>query len=108
MDRSLHERLPVDLRWLRCVMPSQFHVFVCDGYNCSSMYDLMSGYAASCQFEEVDAKQWAEWKVDYMKEDACGGCRPGGKIDDCNYIALGLATAQAVPRSCLPDATFGG
>ena len=30
-----------------------------------------------------------EWKVDYMKEDACGQCRPGGKIDD--YKAMQAA-----------------
>jgi alpha-galactosidase len=41
-----------------------------------------AGFAASCQFEDIDAKQWAEWNVDYMKEDACGQCRSGGKIDD--------------------------
>ena len=41
-----------------------------------------AGFAASCQYEDIDAKQWAEWKVDYMKEDACGQCRSGGKIDD--------------------------
>ena len=41
-----------------------------------------AGFAASCQFETIDAKQWAAWKVDYMKQDASGCCRTGGKIAD--------------------------
>ena len=48
-----------------------------------------AGFAASCEFEAIDAKQWAEWKVDYMKEDACGQCREGGKIED--YKAMQTA-----------------
>jgi alpha-galactosidase len=50
------------------------------------------GYAASCGFEEIDMQQWAQWGVDYVKEDACGICRPGGKIDD--YAATQRAIAK--------------
>ena len=27
--------------------------------------------------EEVDARTWAEWGVDYLKEDSCGGVTHG-------------------------------
>ena len=45
-----------------------------------------AGYAASCMFEDIDAMQWAKWQIDYMKDDACGQCRPEGKIAD--YAAM--------------------
>eukprot|EP00729_Bicosta_minor_P022249 gene22249-3703_t len=28
-------------------------------------------FAASCMHELVDIKQWANWTVDYMKDDSC-------------------------------------
>jgi hypothetical protein len=33
-----------------------------------------AGFAGSCHFEHVDAEQWANWTIDYMKDDSCGGC----------------------------------
>eukprot|EP00040_Diaphanoeca_grandis_P029876 m.175804 g.175804 ORF g.175804 m.175804 type:complete len:713 (-) comp31831_c0_seq2:101-2239(-) len=39
-------------------------------------------YAGSCEHEQVDITQWANWTVDYMKDDSCGTCRPEGTIAD--------------------------
>lgn len=33
-----------------------------------------AGFAGSCHFEHVDAAQWTNWTIDYMKDDSCGGC----------------------------------
>ena len=30
--------------------------------------------AGSCDHEELDAIQYANWTVDYVKDDGCGGC----------------------------------
>eukprot|EP00038_Savillea_parva_P019610 m.28089 g.28089 ORF g.28089 m.28089 type:complete len:758 (-) comp4481_c0_seq1:102-2375(-) len=35
-------------------------------------------FAASCEHELVDIKQWANWTIDYMKDDSCGTCRTTG------------------------------
>jgi len=35
--------------------------------------------AASCLHEELDAKNWASWGIDYVKDDSCSICRhPNG------------------------------
>eukprot|EP00759_Apiculatamorpha_spiralis_P024345 PhF_6_TR27884/c0_g1_i1/m.40831/K07407/E3.2.1.22B, galA, rafA; alpha-galactosidase len=33
-----------------------------------------AGFAASCDHEEQDAKQWASWGIDYVKDDDCSAC----------------------------------
>lgn len=33
-----------------------------------------AGFAASCGNEYIDAQQWADWNVDYLKDDSCGVC----------------------------------
>ena len=42
--------------------------------------------AASCGHEAVDAKQWAEWGVDYVKDDSCSKC--GSKTDNELYAGM--------------------
>jgi len=32
------------------------------------------GFAASCDHEAIDAAQWAEWGIDYVKDDSCSNC----------------------------------
>ena len=39
--------------------------------------------AASCGHEMIDAKQWAEWTIDYVKDDSCSSC--GNKTDNELY-----------------------
>ena len=34
-----------------------------------------AGFAASCNHETQDAKQWAEWGIDYVKDDSCSTCK---------------------------------
>ena len=36
--------------------------------------------AASCLHEAQDAKQWAEWGVDYVKDDSCRSDRTSPKF----------------------------
>lgn len=56
-------------------------IALCHGLNLSfGLYTSRSnftcgGYAASCGHEEIDASTWAQWGVDYMKDDSCGPCR---------------------------------
>ena len=40
--------------------------------------------AGSCNHEQVDAKQFAEWKLDYLKDDSCGRCRASNDTFDGN------------------------
>lgn len=42
--------------------------------------------AASCGHEAVDAKQWAEWGIDYVKDDSCSKC--GTKTDNELYAGM--------------------
>eukprot|EP01052_Picozoa_sp_SAG31_P009895 SAG31_NODE_530_length_14420_cov_4.259968_11_plen_381_part_00 len=56
------------------------------GLYTSASPETCAGFAASCHFEQLDAAQWARWRVDFMKQDACGGCRAQGKIAD--YAAM--------------------
>ena len=30
--------------------------------------------AGSCDHEALDAQQYSNWTVDYVKDDGCGGC----------------------------------
>lgn len=41
------------------------------------------GFAASCDHEFLDAKQWADWGIDYVKDDSCSAC--GSKTDNQLY-----------------------
>jgi hypothetical protein len=47
----------------------------------------------------VDIQEWANWTVDYMKDDSCGSCRSsgphGGNVAD--YAAMQTAI-QSVGR----------
>jgi len=40
-----------------------------------------AGFAASCGREAVDVRQWANWTVDYMKDDSCGDCGRPVEVD---------------------------
>eukprot|EP00656_Telonema_subtile_P054528 TRINITY_DN8180_c0_g1_i3.p1 TRINITY_DN8180_c0_g1~~TRINITY_DN8180_c0_g1_i3.p1 ORF type:complete len:393 (-),score=65.03 TRINITY_DN8180_c0_g1_i3:99-1277(-) len=51
--------------------------------------------AASCGHEVVDAKQWAEWGIDYVKDDSCSSC--GNKTDNELYAGM-WAAIQASGR----------
>jgi len=42
--------------------------------------------AASCDHEVIDAKQWAEWGIDYVKDDSCSTCP--GKTDNELYSSM--------------------
>jgi alpha-galactosidase len=58
------------------------------------LYTAMSNttcakYAASCEMEEVDAKQYADWKVDYLKDDCCGSCT-GGTLGSYSRMAKAI------------------
>jgi alpha-galactosidase len=64
------------------------------------------GMAASCHYETYDATQWAKWGIDYMKEDACGGCRPEGKIADYKAMQDAIdATGAAMVFTIENDGT---
>ena len=47
-----------------------------------------AGFAASCQHEVQDAAQWAEWGIDYLKDDSCSNCR---NDDNEDYHMMWLA-----------------
>ena len=40
-----------------------------------------AGFAASCDHELVDVTEWANWTVDYMKDDSCGYCGRPVEVD---------------------------
>lgn len=42
------------------------------GIYCSPDRVTCTGYTASYQFEEQDARRWADWGFDYLKYDYCG------------------------------------
>eukprot|EP01043_Picozoa_sp_COSAG02_P005022 COSAG02_NODE_134_length_34593_cov_43.594886_8_plen_561_part_00 len=46
----------------------------------------------ACLNEAVDAKQYADWQFDYVKDDACGDCRPGqnGTLEDYAAMQAGI------------------
>jgi hypothetical protein len=47
-----------------------------------------AGFAGSCHYEHVDAAQWANWTIDYMKDDSCGGC--GSAEDDYTVMQAAI------------------
>lgn len=71
-------------------------------------------FAASCMHEEVDAKQYAEWQVDYLKDDSCGSCRPEGPLADYAAMQQAIdATGRPIVLSIegvppVPNCSAGG
>jgi len=49
--------------------------------------------AASCGHEVTDAKQWAGWGIDYVKDDACSSCP--GKTDNELYGGMWAAIQES-------------
>ena len=47
----------------------------------------------ACLNEAVDAKQYADWLFDYVKDDACGACRsgPNGTLEDYAAMQAGIS-----------------
>jgi alpha-galactosidase len=43
-------------------------------------------FAASCDHEVMDAMQWADWGIDYVKDDSCSVC--GNYTDDQLYSTM--------------------
>lgn len=65
------------------------------------------GYPASANHEELDAKTFADWGVDYMKVDGCG---PAGYYNH-GYQAMGAAlenSGRAIEYSCSWPAYING
>ena len=69
-----------------------------------------AGFAASCGHEMQDAAQWAEWGIDYCKDDSCSSC--GSMTDNELYHGMWLAI-QASGREMVltiegnPDNSLG-
>jgi len=51
------------------------------------------GRAASCEHEAIDALQWAQWGIDYVKDDSCSTC--GSRTDDQDYSIMWSALQAA-------------
>jgi len=51
-----------------------------------------AGFAASCEHEARDAALFAQWEIDYVKEDSCGPCRNN---DTADYVAMHDAIVAA-------------
>lgn len=49
------------------------------------------GYIGSCDHELIDVAQWANWTVDYMKDDYCGSC---GRPVEVDYGVMASAIAD--------------
>jgi len=52
-----------------------------------------AGRAASCGHEVIDATQWAEWGIDYVKDDSCSQC--GNKTDNELYRGMWKAIQES-------------
>lgn len=70
-----------------------------------------AGFAGSCHFEHVDAAQWTNWTIDYMKDDSCGGC--GTAENDytvmqvsSNFNISGLGDGVVVGEECPSSISF--
>ena len=60
-------------------------------------------HAASCMHEAVDAQTYANWKVDYVKDDKCGMCT-GGTLGSYSRMARALnATGRPIVLSIEGD-----
>lgn len=55
-----------------------------------------AGYPGSLGHEDVDARTWAEWGVDYLKYDNCNNQSDGSQAE---YIARYTAMRQALDRT---------
>lgn len=58
-----------------------------------------SGRAGSCMHEDVDAAQYAEWEIDYVKDDSCGSCRGD---DDASILRDYQAMSDAIKKTGRP------
>eukprot|EP01052_Picozoa_sp_SAG31_P010401 SAG31_NODE_569_length_14020_cov_11.049565_8_plen_297_part_00 len=58
-----------------------------------------SGNAGSCLHEAVDAAQYAEWEIDYVKDDSCGSCRGD---DDISVLRDYQVMADAIKKTGRP------
>ena len=56
------------------------------------------GYAGSCGHEQVDMQQWADWQIDYVKDDSCGSCNRPVEQD---YTIMQAAINQSGRHMCL-------
>jgi len=66
------------------------------------------GYPGSKGYEEIDAKTFAEWGVDYLKLDGCYNDKPGYAV---GYPAMGTALQKSgrnITYSCSWPAYLGG
>ncbi len=68
-----------------------------------------AGFAASCDHEYIDAQQWADWGIDYVKDDSCSTCQ--NRTDNEDYqimfdaiVATGRPMVLTVEGS--PDNTL--
>ena len=82
--RQNSSRFPSGLKALGDYMHSKGATF---GLYTAESPSTCGGYPASAGFEELDAKQFAAWGVDYIKVDGCGAkdYYKGG------YRSMGLA-----------------
>ena len=51
---------------------------------------------ASCGKETIDAQAYAEWQIDYVKEDSCGPCRNNDTLDYVTMAAALKATGRDI------------
>jgi len=51
------------------------------------------GRVGSCRHEALDAQQYADWKVDYLKDDGCGGCYESTAPGDPALMAYAVMQA---------------
>ena len=49
--------------------------------------------AASCNHEAQDAKSWASWGVDYVKDDSCSTCVGNSDMQDYHRMWLGIQSS---------------
>jgi len=69
--------------------------------------ETCGGYPGSKGYEEVDAKTFAEWGVDYLKYDACHNTHAGYYV---GYPAMGKALQESgrdIIYSCSWPAALG-
>ncbi|GIE49247.1 NPCBM/NEW2 domain-containing protein [Actinoplanes nipponensis] len=58
-----------------------------------------AGYPGSLGHEDIDARTWAEWGVDYLKYDNCNNQSDGSQAD---YVRRYTAMRQALDRTGRP------
>lgn len=70
-------------------------------YSCAG-FRTCAGYPSSYGHEFKDAKQFAEWGVDYLKYDFCNF--PQNADTKNAYLTMAMALETAVETFCLPHA----